>query len=353
MLTFDTGDRLRAAANRLADATVARDYERRPILLERYGEKGRVKYRQDILYNVATLASAVDAEDPRIFLHYVEWLKVLLIHRGIVPEDIVESLRCLAAALIDVPPSGPAIAVAYLHEALKQFDSMPDTVPSYLGGSSEEDQLAQRCLEALRQLDSATAREALEKAISDGLPLARVYSGIVPPLMREIGRLWQLNEISVAHEHYCRAAVQSILGRFYGLLFAASARSDRSMLVACVPGEQHELGGRTLADLFELGGWRTSFLGADVPSRELVTLIKQSKRPPDLIALSATMPENLASLASTIAMVRDGLTIPIMVGGSLFHGRSELAKQLGADGCADDAEAALVIANELVPAAAA
>lgn len=352
MLTFDTGDRLRAAANRLADAALARDYAQRPVLLDRYGEKGRTKYRQDLLYNIGTLASAVDADDPGIFLRYVEWLKVLLIHRGVTAEDIAESLRCLAAALFEVQPSGPAVAMSYLHAALKQFDSMPDTIPSFVDGPGEEFELARRCVEALRVLDSASTRVMLEKAISDGMPLARIYTGIVPPVMREIGRLWQLNEISVAHEHYCRAAVQSILGRFYGVLFGAGRKSGRSMLVACVAGEQHELGARTLADLFELSGWRTSFLGADVPSRELVTLIKQSRRPPDLIALSATMPENLGSLASTMATLRDGLNLLIMVGGRLFHGSSELAARLGADASADDAEAALTLADKLVPLAA-
>jgi MerR family transcriptional regulator, light-induced transcriptional regulator len=352
VLTFDIGDRLRAAANRLADAALARDYAQRPVLLDRYGEKGRAKYRQDLLYNIQTLASAVDADDPSIFLRYVEWLKVLLVNRGVADEDIAESLRCLAAAIFEVQPSGPAVALAYLHASLEQFDSMPDTVPSFVDGSSEELKLARRCLEALRGLDSASVRVMLEKAISEGMPLARIYTGIVPPLMREVGRLWQLNEISVAHEHYCRAAVQSILGRFYGVLFSAGKKSGRSMLVACVAGEQHELGARTLADLFELSGWRTSFLGADVPSRELVALIKQSRRPPDLIALSATMPENLGSLASTMAAVRDGLRVPIMVGGTLFHGRSDLATRLGADASADDAEAALARADELVSLAA-
>ena len=52
------------------------------------------------------------------------------------------------------------------------------------------------------------------------------------------------------------------------------------MFVACVAGEQHELGGRTLADVFELNGWRTSFLGANLPARELVVLISRpSGRP--------------------------------------------------------------------------
>jgi len=61
---------------------------------------------------------------------------------------------------------------------------------------------------------------------------------------------------------------------------------------------KHELGARTLADVFEFHGWRTSFLGANLPTRELLAMIKQGAHPPDLIALSATMPAHLPRLAS-------------------------------------------------------
>jgi MerR family transcriptional regulator, light-induced transcriptional regulator len=352
VLKFDSGNRLRAAANRIAEATLARDYAQRPLVLDRYGEDGRAKYHQDILHDVAALAAGLDADDAGIFLRYVAWLKILLIHRGVAQEDIAASLRCMAFVLTADAASGQTIAASHLQKALAQLDSMPEAAANFLGGSSEEHAVARHCMDALMLLDAATARETLENAIAAGMPLAQIYTGVLPPLMREIGRRWQMNEISVAHEHYCSAAVQSILGGFYGFLFGAAIPSGHSMLVACVEGEQHELGARTLADLFELNGWRTSFMGANLPARELVRMIEQAWRAPDLVALSATMPEHLPQLASTIAAIRDGSNVPIMVGGYLFNGSLELAARLGADGCAEDAEAALAIANELVAPAA-
>jgi hypothetical protein len=99
VLRFESGDRLRAAANAIAEATLARDYAQRPFLLDRYGESGRTKCRQDVLYNVAALSSAVDADDPGVFLRHVAWLKIVLVTRGIAADDITESLRCIASAL--------------------------------------------------------------------------------------------------------------------------------------------------------------------------------------------------------------------------------------------------------------
>jgi MerR family transcriptional regulator, light-induced transcriptional regulator len=351
VLNFEAGERLRAAANQIADATLARDYAERPVLLARYGEAGRARYRQDVLFNLGALASALDAGDSAIFLRYVAWLKIVLVARGVALEDVAASLRCMSIALGGDSGADRSIAASFLNQALEQLDSMPAAVPSFLGTSRAETAVAQRVLEALLRLDASAARETLKQAVAEGMTVVRIYSGVLPPLMREIGRLWQINEISVAHEHFCSAAVQSILAGFYGSMFAAAPPAQRSLLVTCVEGEQHELGARTVADVFQLNGWNTTFLGANLPPRDLVALIRQARHAPDLIALCATMPDRLAQTAATLEAIRDGANIPILVGGYLFHDNSRLAEQLGADGYAPDAESALIIADSLAPRA--
>ncbi len=348
MLNFGAGDRLRAAAPRIAEATLAYDYARRPDLIDRYGEYGRTRYREDVLYNLAELSGAVDADDVEIFQRYVAWLKVVLVCRGVASEDIAESLRCMVSALKDDPPADHSIATSYVELAVEQLSAMPIAVASFFQPANAEHTIAHRCLMGLLRLDAAAARETLDDAIAAGMTLARIYTEILPPLMREIGRLWQINEISVAHEHYCSAAVQSILSGYYDRMFGIAQRSERSLLVACVEGEQHEIGARTIADLFELNGWRTGFLGANLPPRDLVTLITQARRKPDLIALSATMPAHIVKLASTIAAIRDSSNIPIIVGGYLFQASRNLAAKLGADGGISEAVEALAIAESLV-----
>ena len=348
MLEFASGDRLRAAAAAIAEATVARDYAARPALLERYGESGRSRYREDVVHDVAALAAAVDAADEGLFVDYVGWLKIVLVNRGVAAGDIAESLRCLDFALANAAGGEYARALGPLRTALARLDAMPTQSASLIAEASAEHEIARNCLEALLRLDAGAARAVLEDALAAGMPLARIYAGVVPPLMREVGRRWQTNEISVAHEHYCSAAVQSILGGFHRLIFKHGNAAGPSIMVACVEGEQHELGARTVADVFELSGWHTSFLGANLPARDLVKLIEEAARRPDVIALSATMPGHLARLAATIEAIRDSTGVPVMVGGYLFDARLSLAERLDADGCAADAEAAVSIANALV-----
>ncbi len=338
---------MRGAANLIAEATLVRDYAQRPYLLDRYGQNGKTRYRQDILYDVAALSAAVDAGDAGMFLRYVAWLKIVLVRRGIASEDISESLSCMRSVLVEDAANDQSIAASYLTTALQKLDSMPDAVASFIG-SSKEDDIARRCLKALLCFDAAEARKTLETAIAAGMSLPGIYNGVLPPLMREVGRLWQMNEISVAHEHYCSAAVPAMLSGFYGRIFGATAASGPSMLVACVEGEHHELGARAVADVFALNGWRTNFLGANLPAHELVRLMKQPWCKPDLIVLSATMLAHIGKLASTIAAIRAVSKVPIMIGGYLFHENPNLAAGLGADGYADNPEAAMPTANTLV-----
>lgn len=346
MLNFEAGNRLRAAANRIAEATLAHDYEQRPYLNNRYGEYGKMRYRQDVLYNLDALAAALDASDERMFLDYVAWLKIVLLHRGVGPDDIVESLRCMKFALDADAAREHFVALSLLDSAMQQLDLMPERVASYLAEPSEEHALARGCLEALLCLDTSAGREIVESALDAGMPLLQVYTEVIPPMMREIGRLWQRNEISVAHEHFCSGAVESIVSGFYRRILTSSRSRERSMMVVCVEGEQHQLGARVVADVFELNGWRTSFLGANLPQRDLVALMEEAR--PDLIALSAAMPNHLVKLASTIEAVRGASNVPIMVGGYLFNGRPNLAERLGADGHASDAASALGVADTLV-----
>ena len=221
VLNFESGDRLRSSASLIAEATLERDYARRPYLLDRYGENGRTRYREDMLYNVSALSAAVDADDSAMFLRYVAWLKIVLVNRAVATDDIAESLRCMASVLADDVVGDNSRAVSAVLAALEEIDSMPDAVPSFINPAREEHACCAAMLTALLGLDADGGRAVLENALAAGMPLARIYTGILPPLMREIGRLWQMNEISVAHEHYCSAAVQSILGGFYDRVFGA------------------------------------------------------------------------------------------------------------------------------------
>ena len=101
-----------------------------------------------------------------------------------------------------------------------------------------------------------------------------------------------------------------------------------------------------LADLLEYDGWNVSFIGANVPEEDLITLVKKDQ--PDLLALSVTIPFNLGKAKAIIERLKaDKKTaaVKVMVGGRVFIDNPEIWQTIGADGFAVNASEARDLAN--------
>lgn len=118
--------------------------------------------------------------------------------------------------------------------------------------------------------------------------------------MWRIGDLWEQGEISVADEHLATALTHQAMAGIYGPSLGHKARPGR-ILMAAVEGERHALGLRMATDVIELAGYETIYLGADVPTVDLLQAI--AARSPNLVGLSATMPGSIPALERTIAEI--------------------------------------------------
>ena len=157
-----------------------------------------------------------------------------------------------------------------------------------------------------------------EELLSKGTPVPSLYQDIFQPALYRIGELWEMNRISVAREHIATSIVESMLSLTFPLICNASP-TGRKVLVACTPGELHQLGARMVADTLEMHGWDTSFSGANTPATSIVHHLAETR--PDLLCLSLSTHMNLSSLLQTIAQVREKYSdIPIAVGGKAFRG---------------------------------
>jgi methanogenic corrinoid protein MtbC1 len=189
--------------------------------------------------------------------------------------------------------------------------------------------LAARYLKAQLAGDRAEAvRLLIDEGLHRGVSAADLLLGVIQPAQREIGRLWQENKVSIAQEHLATGISQLALARIY----QESPRAPqlgKSVLVACIEGETHEMGARIAADFLEMAGFHVRFLGANVPTDSLLDMIKAS--PPDLIALSATINFHTDALRSAVERIRSATEgkIPIMVGGHIFEWDPSLRDRLG------------------------
>ncbi len=186
-----------------------------------------------------------------------------------------------------------------------------------------------------------------------GTPVRMVYMEVFQRTQREIGRLWQMNAISVAQEHYCTAATQMIMSQLYPQIFSGSTQRVGTLVATCVAGDLHEIGVRMLADLFELDGWNAYYLGGNTPSDAVLqTLAEQQAQ---VLAVSATLSVHVPAVQDLIERLRADpqlAHVRVLVGGHSFNLAPGLWQQIGADGHAGTADEAIGLARRWVDASA-
>jgi methanogenic corrinoid protein MtbC1 len=149
------------------------------------------------------------------------------------------------------------------------------------------------------------------------MPLSALYQRVIAPAMHELGRLWEAGAITTADEHLATAVTHRVLGALRppaAFEHSGVAAESPCALMAAVQGEQHALGLRMAADLLEDSGYRVAYLGADVPGEALLQAVRTFA--PNLLALSATMPESTQHLEAVVEEVRrEHPQLRLIVGG--------------------------------------
>jgi MerR family transcriptional regulator, light-induced transcriptional regulator len=342
------GDRLRQQQAAIAAALVDRQFSERPELAVRYGPIGREKCLQDANYHLAYLADAMSAETPALFGNYVAWAKVMLGKRNIPEEDLARHLELTRTMLRETLAGDTgALAVEYVSAGLAQLQSFPVDLPTCLSEDALHAGLAFEYLAALLKGERHVASKLVVDAAAAGTPVREIYLHVFQAAQYEVGRLWQINEITVAQEHYCTAAAQLIMSQLYPYVFA-SEKTEGTLVATCVAGDLHEIGIRMVTDFFEMDGWNTYYLGASTPAQAVVDTVVQHQA--QVLAISATILGGLRGVDELIHRVRAQPAcrdVKILVGGYPFLVAPELWERVGADGTAANAQDAIALAGRL------
>ncbi len=190
-------------------------------------------------------------------------------------------------------------------------------------------------------------RLVIEEGVARGVTALQVQLHVIQEAQREIGRLWQENQIGIAEEHMATAISHMALAHLYDHAPRAAA-NGKHIIVSCVEGELHDFPARLLADALDLAGFEVRYLGASVPTSSLVELL--CRQPPDLLALSVTMSFNVPALRAAVQQVRARVPspCPIVGGGSACGWIEGLAQELALAGTADNALDAVRLAQRLL-----
>jgi len=339
---------LREKQKQLAEAVVERQYRLQPEVWEKFGAVGWKKSIRDVNYHLTYLAEALDFEVPELFLHYIGWVKSVFAGIGLPADALPTTLEVTRTVLKDMLPEEENIlAVAYLVAALERLPQMPVEAPSFMPTQEPYAELARQYFNSLIRSDRHAASRLIIDHVQQGMSVRDIYLQVFQPVQHEVGRLWQMNRLTVAQEHYCTAATQFIMAQLYPFVFATE-KTARRLVAACVGSELHELGIRMVADLFEMHGWQTYYLGANMPTTSIVQTVMEQQA--EVLCLSATLPLHLSLVAEVIAALRaadSSGTVKVLVGGYPFNVAPALWQRVGADGSAPDALQTIALAERL------
>jgi DNA-binding transcriptional MerR regulator len=158
---------------------------------------------------------------------------------------------------------------------------------------------ARELRDALDVLDETAAHAALDRMLAS-LSVATVLSEVVLPYLHELGERWETGEISVGQEHF---ASNLLRGRLLGLARGWDGGPGPRALLACPPGELHDLGLIAFGLSLRGRGWRITYLGADTPLATLRDLSVALQ--PDAVVLAATSEERFAAERAALRALAD------------------------------------------------
>ncbi|WP_445664324.1 cobalamin-dependent protein [Fodinibius sp. AD559] len=340
---------LEAHKSELAELVTSMHFERHPELDERYGEEGRKKCYEDTTYHLDYLVQAVRVDSKELFNNYLDWARTMLQERGIPESDLVDNIVVIREAIRKVLPGEQAeMLVAFIKEGLSSLEEDQEEQIIFLNSDDPFHEKARTYLDLLLAGKRRKAADLIEGLVDDGVSIKEIYEYIFQKTQYEVGALWQTNQITVAHEHYCTAATQLIMSQLYPEIFAME-KSDKRLVACSVADELHEIGIRMVTDFFEMEGWDTHYLGANMPDNHLIRSVKEKNA--DVLAISVTMPLHISTAKNLIQTVRNDSELgntKIMVGGYPFNMVPDLWKKVGADGSAKSADDAIETANKLI-----
>lgn len=307
-----------------------------PLLSSEYSQYRQRTMLRDILYNLECLDVAVRHDTEEIFLDYVLWMYNLLVTRmtDTSPERIKQQLIQHYQTMIEVLAEDVSESANQRRIILEKAISLtkqgqvPGT-PSRRFEKGKYAPLRQAYLQNLLAGDRKSASKEIMDAIEAGVPLKDIYIEVFQEVMWEVGNLWHRNKLTVDKEHLCTAITQGVMAQLYSRIFS-TPRNGRRIVACCVGSELHEMGVRTVCDLFELNGWDSVYLGAAVPTDGVLHAVEEHK--PDVVALSVTMIsyiDNCAEIIETIRRHSNLQATRIAVGGRAFQIASSLPKKWG------------------------
>jgi MerR family transcriptional regulator, light-induced transcriptional regulator len=142
--------------------------------------------------------------------------------------------------------------------------------------------------DALDSFDEPRAQAVVDRLLA-AATVDTFLREIVLPYLKELGARWERGEVSVAQEHFASGVLR---GRLLGMARGWGLGLGPVAVLACLPGEQHDIGLIAFGLALHARGWRIVYLGPDCPVANVADASGQLDA--RLVVLSAVSTERVA-----------------------------------------------------------
>jgi len=200
--------------------------------------------------------------------------------------------------------------------------------------------------QAILDGNAQASAEETAHALAAGVDPMTIIEGTMIPAMDEVGRLFECQDYFVPELLLSGRAMKAAMQLLRPLLAKSGAQPVGRVVIGTVKGDLHDIGKNLVASMLEGGGFDVTDLGTDVSPDRFVAAIGEKNA--DIVCLSALLTVTMPAMKTTIeALERAGVRnkVRVLIGGAPVT--LQYAREIGADGYGENANAAVALAREL------
>lgn len=152
---------------------------------------------------------------------------------------------------------------------------------------------------SLDRFDEPAAQAALDRLFAQ-YTVETVLRDVVMPYLHGLGERWSSGAASVADEHLATSVLR---GRLAGFAQGWGRGVGPRAVLACPPGEQHDIALIAFGIVLHRNGWRVEYLGANTPIEDLGQAAAEMSA--DLVVLAAVVPERFEGITAGLSRLAD------------------------------------------------
>jgi len=195
--------------------------------------------------------------------------------------------------------------------------------------------------------DMDAVEAATRKAIDDGMSPKEILDDGLIAGMDVVGRDFKAGDLFIPEVLLCARAMHAGMEILRPLLAESGVPAQGKLVIGTVAGDLHDIGKNLVSMMFQGAGFEVVDLGTDVSPEKFVKTVRAENA--DLVGISALLTTTMPSMKATIdAFIQAGLRdkVKVLIGGAPVT--AEYSENIGADGFAPDAGAAVDAARELL-----